>query len=319
MDGETTAHLSSRTSLKPALKAWEIYLADQGSSPHTITAFIGDLNILASYLPPDKSLGDISLIDLKNFLHWMEHEREVPCSPKTLARRITSLKSFFRWLHEGGVIGANPAAKIVQKTVRSPLPDILSPEEVELVLETADQLRKGPDPDLRSYTLFALLIATGIKKGECLNLSPNHIHLDAPQGPLVFIRYASPQNRYKERKIPLPERWVEVYHLYQAAHQLTDQLFPWSARMLEYILEDLGKEAGLDKRISFSMCRWSAALLDWRNGMEHNKIRQKLGISEVQWREVSRKLQNLSRELDQEDNPSADQDSENHDPDSAAG
>ena len=299
MTGESTAHLSAQTTLKPTLKAWEIYLADQGSSPHTITAFLGDLNILASYLPPDKPVGEISLIDLKNFLHWMEHEREVPCSPKTLARRITSLKSFFRWLHEGGVIPANPAAKVVQKTVRSPLPDVLSPGEVELILETADQLRMGPDPDLRSYTLFGLLIATGIKKGECLNLNPNHIHLDAPTGPLVFIRYASPQNRYKERKIPLPDKWVEIYLQYQAKHQLTDQVFPWSARMLEYILEDLGEEAGLDKRVSFSMCRWSSALLDWREGMDHNKIRQKLGISEVQWREVSRKLQNLSTQLDQ--------------------
>ena len=304
MNGETSAQLSSQTTLKPVLKAWEIYLADQGSSPHTITAFIGDLNILASYLPPDKTVGEISLIDLKNFLHWMEHEREVPCSPKTLARRITSLKSFFRWLHEGGVIAANPAAKVVQKTVRSPLPDVLSPEEVEVILDTADQLRAGPDPDLRSYTLFGLLIATGIKKGECLNLNPNHIHLDAPEGPLVFIRYASPQNRYKERKIPLPEKWVVVYRQYRHKHQLTDKVFPWSARMLEYILEDLGEEAGLDKRVSFSMCRWSSALLDWQEGKDHNKIRQKLGISEVQWREVSRKLQNLSRQLDQKDESS---------------
>lgn len=301
MADQTTAHITPQTTLSPALNAWEIYLKDQGSSPHTVTAFLGDLRLLSSYLPPDKTLGDISLSDLNNFLDWMEHDRGVPCSPKTLARRITSLKSFFRWLHEGGAIPSNPAERVVQKSVKSPLPEVLSPSEVDAMLETADQLRLGEDPDLRSYTLFSLLLHTGIKKGECLSLSPNHIHLDAPQGPMIFIRYASPQNRYKERKIPIPESWVGVYQEYRKKHQLTDTLFPWSARMLEYVLEDLGEEAGLQKRVSFSMCRWTCALNDWRANMEHNQIRQKLGISEVQWREVSRKLQILSRKIDQKE------------------
>ncbi len=300
MADQTTAHITPQTTLSPALNAWEIYLKDQGSSPHTVTAFLGDLRLLSSYLPPDKTLGEISLVDLNNFLDWMEHDRGVPCSPKTLARRITSLKSFFRWLHEGGAIPSNPAEKVVQKSVKSPLPEVLSPAEVDAMLETADQLRHGEDPDLRSYTLFSLLLHTGIKKGECLSLSPNHIHLDAPQGPLIFIRYASPQNRYKERKIPVPESWVDAYQEYRKKHQLTDTLFPWSARMLEYVLEDLGKEAGLQKRVSFSMCRWTCALNDWRSNMDHNQIRQKLGISEVQWREVSRKLQVLNRKIDQD-------------------
>lgn len=300
MADESTAHISPQTTLTPALKAWKIYLQDQGSSPHTVTAFLGDLRLLSSYLPPDKTLGEISLPDLNNFLDWMENDRGVPCSPKTLARRITSLKSFFRWLHEGGAIPSNPAEKVVQKSVKSPLPDVLSPAEVEVMLQTAQQLRQGEDPDIRSYTLFSLLLHTGIKKGECLSLSPNHIHLESPQGPMVFIRYASPQNRYKERKIPVPENWVEAYQEYKEQHQPTDALFPWSARMLEYVLEDLGEDAGLEKRVSFSMCRWTCALNDWRSNMEHNRIRQKLGISEVQWREVSRKLQVLSRKLDRE-------------------
>ncbi len=295
--------INPRITLAPALQAWEIYLNDQGSSPHTITAFLGDLRLFASYLPPDRQVGEISLADLNNFLRWMEHERKVPCSPKTLARRITSLKSFFRWLHEGGVIPANPAEQVIQKSVRSPLPEILSPEEIENILDTALAYRLMPNPDLRSYLLFTLILETGIKKGECLSLSPNHIQLDAPDDPLVFIRYASPQNRYKERKLTLSQNWITAYQDYRLHHNLDDRLFPWSARMLEYILEDLGKDAGMTKRVSFSMCRWTSAVQDWRSGMEPNKIRQKLGISEVQWREVSRKLQILSKEESSEEDP----------------
>jgi integrase/recombinase XerD len=302
MISETTAHINTQTTLSPALQAWEIFLTDQGSSPHTITAFLGDMRLLASYLPPDKQVGEISLPDLNNFLRWMEHERGVPCSPKTLARRITSLKSFFRWLHEGGAIPANPAEKVVQKSVRSPLPEILTTSEINRIIVTADSYRQRPDPEHRSYLLVTLLLATGIKKGECLALSPNHIQLDAADDPLVFIRYASPQNRYKERKIALPEEWIEAYQQYRGFHQLNDRLFPWSARMLEYVLEDLGTDAGIQKRVSFSMCRWTCAVQDWESGMEHNKIRQKLGISEVQWREVSRKLHSLSKSEPEEDN-----------------
>jgi len=305
MKTQISAHINSRITLAPALQAWEIYLNDQGSSPHTVIAFLGDLRLLASYLPPDRQVGEISLPDLNNFLRWMEHERGVPCSPKTLARRITSLKSFFRWLHEGGAIPANPAEKVVQKSVRSPLPEILTTDEVEQILNTSLAYRVAPDPDLRSHLLFTLLLETGIKKGECLSLSPNHIQLDAPDQPQVFIRYASPQNRYKERKIPLSEAWINAYHEYRGKYFLDDRLFPWSARMLEYILEDLGTDAGITKRVSFSMCRWTSAIQDWQAGMDQNKIRQKLGISEVQWREVSRKLHSLSRdeteELDQVD------------------
>jgi len=294
MINESTAHISSQTTLAPALQAWEIFLGDQGSSPHTIIAFLGDLRLLASYLPPDRQVGEISTADLNNFLRWMEHERGVPCSPKTLARRITSLKSFFRWLHQGGAITVSPADKVVQKSVRSPLPEVLSPEEVSRILDTAESYRLKSNPDLRSYLLFSLLLNTGIKKGECLSLSPNHIQMDAPDGPLVFVRYASPQNRYKERKLPLPQDWIDAYHQYRVLHDLNDTLFPWSARMLEYVLEDLGKDAGISKRVSFSMCRWTCAVQDWQASMDQNKIRQKLGISEVQWREVSRKLHTLS-------------------------
>ena len=308
MINTTTAHLTSQTTLSPTLQAWEIFLNDQGRSPHTIIAFLGDLRLLASYLPPDRIVGEISLPDLNNFLRWMEYERGVPCSPKTLARRITSLKSFFRWLHEGGTIPANPADKVIQKSVRSPLPDVLAPEEVSRIPETADSYRHRSNPDIRSHLLFTLLLHTGIKKGECLSLSPNHIQEDAPDGPLVFIRYASPQNRYKERKISLPQEWIEAYHEYRKLYDLNDRLFPWSARMLEYILEDLGKDAGIQKRVSFSMCRWTCAVQDWQAGVDQNKIRQKLGISEVQWREVSRKLHILSR--DEEDQESAENTSE---------
>jgi site-specific recombinase XerD len=285
--------VTPKTTLIPAINAWSYYLEDQGNSPNTIKAFSSDLNLLASYLPPDRNLGSITTTDLNNFLNWMQKGRGVPCSPKTLSRRITSLKAFFRWLHEYGVLLINPAEKVVQKSVISPLPTILTPNEVQLALKVAEDLWRKAPHDIRYLALFDLLINTGLKKSETLALQLNHIDLDSPGGAIVFVRYANPQYRFKERKIPLPDSWVAIYPLYREQYKLTDQLFPWSPRRLEYLLEDISVQAGLEKHISFEMCRWTSALSDWQSGMEPDKIRQKLGISKIQWREVRMKLRKL--------------------------
>lgn len=287
------AHITLKTSFPPTILSWEIYLTDQGRSPYTIKAFMGDLRLLVSYLPPDRSIGDVTTNELNNFLTWLEKGRGVPCSPKSLSRRITSIKSFFRWLHKSGVFIVDPAEKIIQKSVISPLPEVLTLEEEQRVLEAANRKRDDKTPDARSYTLLALILTTAIKKGECLAIHLNHIDLESPSGPLLFVRYTNPQYRYKERKISLPSDWVESYQEYLQQYEPTDRLFPWSPRRLEYLLEDISNNAGLSKHLSFDMCRWTSALNDWRSGIDHEKIRQKLGISKIQWREISQKLRKL--------------------------
>ena len=293
--------INAQTPLSLAINGWQYYLEDQGSSIHTIKAFVGDLNLLASYLPPDQKIGSISTRELNNFLDWMQTKRGIPCSPKTLSRRITSLKSFFRWLAQYGAILVNPAEKVVQKSVRSPLPAVMYPEEMHAALEAAQRYRQAEKPDARYYVLLKLLLDTGIKKGELLTLTTNHIDREAPGGPILFVRYSNPKYRYKERKISFTEEWLEAFDEYSGQYDLSDKLFPWSPRRLEYLLEDLGKEIGLEDQLSFLMCRWTCALTDLASGMEPNKIRQKLGISDIQWREVRLKLRRLAGNTSDED------------------
>ncbi|HEX9013518.1 MAG TPA: tyrosine-type recombinase/integrase [Anaerolineaceae bacterium] len=300
---ETYAHVTSQTTLIPAVNAWKYFLEDQGRTIHTIKAFEADVLLLAAFLPTDRALGGITTLDLNHFLHWLQTGRGVPCSPKSLARRITSIKAFFRWLRQYGVLTVDPAEKVLQQSVISPLPEILSPEEIKAVFAIAQRYRVAKKPDARPYALLGLLLATGIKKGECLLINPNHLDLEGTAGPVLFVRYPTLRNRYKERKIALPEEWVAAYREYSAQYPLTDQVFPWSQRRLEYLLEEIGKEAGLKKHLSFDMCRWTCALTDWQSGMEPDQIRQKLGISKIQWREISLKLRNLSGQPDQPAKP----------------
>ena len=95
-------HINAFTSIPTAMKFWQIYLADQEKSEYTIKAFLGDLRLLTQFLPPDIAIGEISTSDLNHFIEWLENGRgkKISCSPKSLSRRITTLKSFFRWLFE---------------------------------------------------------------------------------------------------------------------------------------------------------------------------------------------------------------------------
>lgn len=289
-----SAHIIATTTIMPAVTAYEIYLNDQGRSPYTVKAFLSDLRLMASYFPPDRAVGAITTADLNNYFEWMQKERGVPCSPKTLARRITTTKSFFRWLHKNGILLLDPAEKVLQRSVMSPIPTILNDDEIQAILLAADRYRRKTKADARSYVLLDLLLTTGIKKSECLGIHLNHIDLEAPEGPTLFIRYTSPVNRYKERKLPLAEEWLPAYQEYTLQYAPVDRLFPWSPRRLEYLLEDIGEDAGLEKHLSFDMCRWTYALSEFRSGVDPDKIRQNLGVSKIQWRELNLKLKKLA-------------------------
>lgn len=291
--------LTAAASLNSALAAWQEHMRREDLSEHTIRAFGSDLRLLARYAGPGTAIGEFNTQDLNDFLRWDQTGRGVSITPKTYARRITAVKSFFRWLVASGVVPFDPAEPVIQHSVQSPLPEYLHPEEVERARLAAEKMRAGATgkkPDSRPFVLLHLLLQTGIKKGECVALIPNHIDLSNPDGPVLFVRYPNPRQRFKERKLKLDPAWVPAYKEYLAEHRPETRLFPWSPRRLEYMLEDIGKLAGLEKRLSFDCLRWTCAVRDRRAGMEPDKIRQKLGLSKIQWREIGVKLEKLGSE-----------------------
>src|SRR6185503_10569589 len=109
-------------------------------------------------------------------------------------------------------------------------------------------------------------------------------------------------------KLQLDAAWVPAYRAYldyranylarlqqgKKPPQRLDSLFPWSPRRLEYWLQDISKAAQLSKQISFDMCRWTCAVRDARAGYDDTRIRQKMGLSKIQWREIGMKLHKLA-------------------------
>jgi integrase/recombinase XerD len=291
--------LRASSSLSAAVSAWAEALQADGRSIHTVKAFTGDMRLVGKFLGAGQAVNSIGTQDLRKFLDWMQKGRRVPCSPKTYARRITSLKAFFRWLMEKAVLTEDPAVAIPQQTVLSPLPEVLTHQETQLAMETAEASRHKQQPDARPYTLLALLLQTGIKKSECLAIDLNHIDVHAPDGPTLFVRYGDVRKRYRERKLILAPEWVPAYREYLAQYAPRQRLFPYSPRRLEYLLEDIGTAAGFEKHVSFNMCRWTSALRDHQAGIEPDRIRQKLGLSKIQWREVGTKLDQLASGMDE--------------------
>jgi len=286
--------LIARSSLRAAIAAFEVHMEQQGFAENTIKAFLSDLNILLQFAGVGAAIGDISTKDLNRFVHWMLHERGVPCNPKSLARRVTTLKVFFGWLAETEVLPNDPAAPVIHKPVMTPLPDILSDAEVERALAATQALRHAEKPDARPHLLLTLLLHTGIKKGECMNIVTNHLDFNDPTQPILWIRYANPRRRHKERKLRLPVWWPSVLAEYRAQHQPQEALFPCTARNLEYVLKHVAEQAELSHGLSFEMLRWTCAVRDYRAGMSANKLRQKLGISKITWREVGVKIAKLA-------------------------
>lgn len=289
--------LRRSASLQAALGVFQQHMRDEGFALNTSKAFSSDVRLLGKYLGIGTPVGEIGTKNLNDFLDWLLHERGVPCSPKSYARRVTTLKVFFGWLHETGVLPDDPSNAVIQRSVKSPLPTPPSEEEIAKALAVTERIRAGDDqnkPDARPHLLLILLLQTAVKKSEAMAIVPNHIDRSDPENPVLFVRYANPRLRYKERKLPLHPAWLPVLDDYLAQYQPTDTLFTCTARNLEYILHDVADAAGLEKgTLSFENLRWAAALRDWRAREEPDEIRQKLGLSKITWRETKSKLEKL--------------------------
>lgn len=289
--------LSADSSIKAALGQFEQHMQDKGFAVNTVKAFASDIRLLGKYLGIGQPIGEIGTKNLNDFLFWLLNERDVPCSPKSYARRVTSLKVFFAWLKEEGILIMDPATAVIQRSVTSPLPTVPTDEQLAQALAVTQGWREGAPrqkADVRPHLLLTLLLQTGIKKGEAMAIVPNHIDRSTPGDPFLFIRYKSPRLRYKERKVALEPEWLDVLDEYRTQYEPTDTLFTCTARNLEYILTDVGNACGMEQGLlSFENLRWASALTDYKKGIEHDVIRQRLGLSKITWRETKKKLDKL--------------------------
>jgi site-specific recombinase XerD len=298
LDKSLELQFPPEATLESAMSAFARYMAERGFTEHTQQAFRLDMQLLHDYLGPGTVVEDISTATLGAFLKWIESGRGVPCSPKTLERRVTTLKVFFGWLSEVQVLPRDISAPLIHRAVSAPLPEVLDNTEVAALLEVTQATRMGNEahtPDARPHLLLTLILSTGIKKAECVSIQLNHLDLGDPERPAVWIRYRNARRRHKERRISLPATWVPTLNEYLVQYPTRQTLFPWTGRNLEYVLTGVAETANVT-RLTFEILRWTCALRDFVEGMGGDALRRKLGLSEISWYEVETRLDMLARQ-----------------------
>ena len=154
-----------QASILSTLPAYYAYLQSQGYSQYTPADFCGDLKKFGLFLK-NKTVEEVTTQDIRSWISQLRTKEHM--TEKTISRKLTALTNYFTWLSREKVLTHNPAMAIPNNKVTSPLPDILYDAECTRLLEAASA-------DSRTYLLILLLLETGIKTEELMNLELSHI------------------------------------------------------------------------------------------------------------------------------------------------
>jgi len=277
--------------LDEALLAYARHLERRPISDNTRKAFWGDVNLFAHFLTsggrPAPLLQAITGEHVRAFIAHQEGRKNAN-NPKSIERRLTSLKVFFRWLRQSGHIAVDPAAGVPYKPLVDPLPEYLSEAQAAAVLAAARQVGEGIRRDTRPLAVISLVLETGIKKSECLRLTLDDLDRGARR---VWIRYDRQHLKFKERQLPVSEACLRALDAHLRRYQPRSRLFDCTGRNLEYIFNrKVAPLAGL-QALTFEMLRWTCALRDYRAGaMDDEQLQYKYGLSPLAWDEMKAKL-----------------------------
>ncbi|MCK4756089.1 site-specific tyrosine recombinase XerD [candidate division WOR-3 bacterium] len=155
------------------IKDFENFLISEGDELNTIRSYTYDLLQLENFLSIRKKTPITTTVyDLRNFIHAMF---DTGLSPRSINRKISSIKAFYRYLVFNKTINYSPASDLELLKVGRKLPLILSIGEVTSIIESADE--KTP-LGLRDRACLELLYAAGLRISELLSLTITDLDLD---------------------------------------------------------------------------------------------------------------------------------------------
>lgn len=141
---------------------------EKNASGHTIINYSADLRDFSKFLK-DVSVEGVTYLILRRYL---AHMRGLNYSKRTIARKLASLRSFFRFLYREGYIKTNPATSIVTPKLDRKLPVFLDIDEVVKLIESpSDRDLSG----LRDRAILETLYSTGIRVSELVGLSMDDV------------------------------------------------------------------------------------------------------------------------------------------------
>jgi integrase/recombinase XerC len=174
-------------------------------SPHTVSAYRNDLDQFFSFLNIQYNISDIRDVTHPMIRSWLVHLMEEKISPRSVNRKLTTLKSFYKFLLKEGRVSINPMRKIISPRTSKKLPSFVEKEKMAMLFET---INFGAGfPALRDRLILEILYATGMRLSELINLKETDI--DFHQSTLKVLG-----KRNKERLIPFSNKFADLLKIY---------------------------------------------------------------------------------------------------------
>ena len=164
-------------------------------SPHTVVAYQNDLDQFVSYCTEMIGEFDINKVDTKLVRSWVVHLMEQQLSARSVNRKVTTIKAFFKFLMKESIVQNNPAVNLPLPKIRKKLPSFV--DEINLNRLLDDGFFTDDFKGIRDKLIVALLYGTGIRLAELLTLK------DADVNSKEFLIKVLGK-RQKERIIPYP-------------------------------------------------------------------------------------------------------------------
>jgi site-specific recombinase XerD len=263
------------------LPAYHAYLSSGAYSKYTPDDFASDVKRFGLYTQ-NKALRDIHTVDIQR---WIEELRKTMAA-KTVSRKVSALGNYFQWLKQEKVLGHNPAKTIRAPRITSPLPDILFDSDCQQLLSAA-----STDP--RTYLLVLLLLETGLKKAELLDLKVIHFDFSNKYQPELWVKHVGKQVR-KDRKLRLPPEIMLVFADYIERYDIADSLFPYTPRFIELLLASVAKQANIHKKVTAGILRDTFVVRSIKQGMKLEDVLKKIGLSDRTWDDAKNKYERLT-------------------------
>ena len=191
----------------------EYLTKERRSSKHTVTAYIFDLQQFLSHLSEVTDQPDLLKADHHDIRSWIiSIMDDQGYDPRSVNRKVSSLRSFYKYQIKCGMLESNPTAKVLSLKTSKKLPVFLEVRQMEQLL---DQLKFNEDfSGLRDRVLIELLYCTGMRRSELIGLKDSDI--DHSQQQLKVLG-----KRNKERMIPFSKNLSSMLTLYRDLRQNT--------------------------------------------------------------------------------------------------
>lgn len=270
--------------MQALLQQFLTYLRLEKAAPtNTVEAYKTDLFAFFTYLQKNNfdSLNSLPRAQVSKFLL---SERDRGMSPPTLARRLVTIKLFFRFLQDEGLLDENIAENMDSPKLWQSLPDFLSPEEVERLLN-APNIKKLEG--IRDRAMLECLYGTGLRVSELVNLRLQDLHFEEN-----YIRCMGKGR--KERVVPIGtpaqgaiQRYIDEVRPNWAPDPDIPEVF-LSRRSTSILrqtvwrnIKKYARDAGIPKRVSPHTLRHSFASHLLSNGAPLRLIQEMLGHADI--------------------------------------